>query len=111
MKVLPKSLEDGLPFEVLENAGVLIFLTDPDGNLLYMNKFAEEASGYSKQDFEVNQNFWELLFNNKETGIRLKNICCTLAQNTEGFHSEVGHIVTRSRDIKRLSWSLSSVCP
>lgn len=82
---------------------------DIHGNTLSFNDFAEQASGFERDQFLLNQLRWSVLFFDQTTGKKFRELCIAAIKNNTGFGSEEVEIKTRSGQVKIFSWALTVI--
>lgn len=94
--------------KLLNDISLWIQIVDSEGLVIFTNRFAERLSGYSCE-FTSGDFLWEVLFDDKLKGRRLKNICLHLLKKSAGFSNKMIEIVTHAGQKKRLSFSMETL--
>jgi PAS domain S-box-containing protein len=91
---------------VIDNADLIMFVADTNGNIITWNKTAEEITGYSRNSVIGNSKIWELLYPDKDyLDNTFKPKLLSLRKNKGIIKDEESLIVCKDKSVKIISWN------
>lgn len=95
-----------LNFNELDSSEVWFQVIGVDGQVLYMNEYAERLCGYSLIEIRENNCFWEKLFRTPETGLRILNLYRNMIKRERDSRSNTTRIISKSGREIHLIWNM-----
>ncbi len=92
--------------DILDSGKVWHQVIDKNGQIVYMNRFAQEVCGYSLDEMISNNLFWKRLFRTKETGLRFLTLYQNLIKRQKDISWSVSEITAKSGKKISICWTL-----
>lgn len=85
-------------------------LIDKDGQIIYLNEYAQKLSGYSFEEISNKNLFWEKLFRTRESGLRFHTLYQNLIKRKKNIGSSISEITAKCGKKHTLCWTLQCNC-